>query len=149
MAMKTLRGIILLSLCLVGVLATAAPVHSKGAAPLRIAHGEKVDLADFLVPGKTVIFDFTSEYCPPCRGYDGPLKLLHTKRPDLVVVQVDINRAGHRGIDWKSPVAQQYRLNSIPRFMVFGPDGKLLAEDHGMGGDNPAREMVDQWINRL
>lgn len=147
--MKTIRNLALLPLLLAGMLVGAAPVHQKGAAPLRIAHGEKVDLVDYLVPGKTVIFDFTSEYCGPCRGYDGPLKSLHAQREDLVVIQVDINRAGHRGIDWKSPVAQQFGLHSIPRFMVFGPDGRKLAEDRGSEGGNPARRMVDGWINAL
>jgi hypothetical protein len=46
----------------------------------------------------------------------------------VAVVKVDINRPDHRGIDWKSPVAGQYKLQSVPQFKVIGPDGKLLAE---------------------
>jgi thiol-disulfide isomerase/thioredoxin len=147
--MKNLLRLVLLLPLLTAGLAQAEPVHAKGPAPLRIAHGEVVNLSDYLVPGKTVIFDFTSEYCPPCRGYDGPLKLLHAQRDDLVVVQVDINRPGVRRIDWKSPVAQQFALHSIPRFAVYGPDGRLVAEDKGREGGSPAREMVDRWINGL
>ncbi len=125
----------------------AGPVHLKGAEPLRIAHGENIALADYLVPGKTTIFDFTSEYCPPCRAYDEPLAKLHQQRTDLVVVKVDINRPETKGIDWKSPVAQQYGMNSIPHFKVYGPDGKLIAEDTTRPG--PARQLVNQWLEEL
>lgn len=129
--------------------ALAEQNHAKGAEPLRIAHGEKINLADYLVPGKTTVFDFTSEFCPPCRGYQGPLHDLHAKRADIVVVEVDINRPGTKRIDWSSPVAQQYGMNSIPHFKVFGPDGKLIAEDQPHPGASPARRMVDAWIAAL
>lgn len=113
----------------------------KGPKPLKISHGEEVKLADYAVPGKTTVFDFTSEFCPPCRAISPKLDALHAKRDDVAVVKVDINRPDVKGIDWKSPVAQQYKLRSIPHFKVFGPDGKLKAE-----GDS-AREMVIKWFD--
>ena len=128
--------------------ALADPVHTKGPEPLRIAFGQEVDLADYLVPGKTVIFDFTSQYCPPCRMYDEPLVRLHQQRDDLVVVKVDINRPGVKKIDWSSPVAKQYGMDSIPRFKIFGPDGKLLKEDNPPQ-DRSARQQVNAWCEAL
>ncbi len=125
----------------------AAGTHVKGEKPLRIAQGEQVSLADFLVTGKITIFDFTSEYCPPCRGYTEPLLRLHQKRADVAVVKVDINRPEFHRIDWESPVAKQYGMESIPHFKVYGPDGKLLAED--TTDDRRARVLVDKWINAL
>ncbi len=56
------------------------------------------------------------------------------------MVKVDINRPGVKGIDWQSPVARQFSLESIPHFKVYGPDGKLQAE-----GDS-AYEMVLGWL---
>jgi thiol-disulfide isomerase/thioredoxin len=100
----------------------------KSATVARIAHGERVDLKNYIVPGKTTIFDFTSEYCPPCRAIAPSMHKLHADRADVVVVEVDLNRPGHKGIDWHSPVAEQYGMQSIPHFKVFGPDGKLKAE---------------------
>ena len=129
--------------------AMAEPNHVKGAEPLRIAHGEEINLTDYLVPGKTTVFDFTSEYCGPCRTYEEPLHNLHQKRADLAVVKVDINRPGTKRIDWQSPVAQQFQMHSIPHFKVFGPDGKLIAEDKPTPGNSPARRMVDSWIAAL
>ena len=65
----------------------------------------------------------------PCRRISPLLKKLDEKRSDIVVVKVDINRKDVQGhIDWQSPVARQYKLQSIPHFMIFSPDGKLEAE---------------------
>lgn len=117
-----------------------AAARTKPDKPERIAHGQKIALADYLVPGKTVVFDFTSEFCPPCRRISPFLDKLHARRADIVVVKVDINRPDVKGIDWSSPVAQQYGMRSIPHFKVYNPDGTLRAE-----GD-AARELVVGWL---
>lgn len=115
----------------------------KPAKPLHVSFGQPVKLTDFLVPGKTVVFDFYSDFCPPCVRLTPMLEKIHAKRPDIVVVKVDINRPGVKGIDWKSPVAAQFGLRSIPHFKVYGPDGKLVAED--TRDSAKAREMVMAW----
>ncbi len=135
----------LIAFVLTGLLAaplalTAEDTHVKGPEPAHISHGQTVTLADYLVPGKTTVFDFYSEFCPPCRRISPKLEKLHQTRDDIAVVKVDINRPGVRGIDWQSPVAQQFKLESIPHFKVYGPDGNLKAE-----GD-PAYEMVSGWL---
>lgn len=108
-----------------------------------VSQGEKIQLEDYLIPGKTMIVDFYSDYCPPCRMLAPKLKELVEKRPDLAVVKVDINRPGHQGIDWQSPVAQQFGLRQIPHLKLYGPDGELVAE-----GDKAATQ-VFQWIEEL
>lgn len=108
--------------------ANAAP---KATTPARISHGQEVNIQDYVVSGKTTIFDFTSEYCPPCRAVAPHLHRLHANRADIVVVEVDINRPGIQSIDWGSPVARQYGLDSIPHFKVYGPNGQLQAEGSG------------------
>lgn len=150
-----MKSLLTLVLALGSLSAVVFASPAKGPEPLRISQGETVQLADHLVPGKTVIFDFTSKYCPPCRFYDEPLHKLHVSRDDVVVVKVDINRPDVTRIDWQSPVAQQFKLRSIPQFKVYGPDGKLMAEDRitmGADGkpvrDTPARSLVDKWIGR-
>lgn len=125
----------------------AADTHTKGAEPAHISQGQVVNLADYLVPGKTTIFDFTSKYCPPCQAYNEPLLALHQQRADVAIVKVDINRPETKGIDWKSPVAQQYGMNSIPHFKIYGPDGKLVAEDTTR--PPAARLMVNRMIDEL
>lgn len=120
-----------------------AGVHVKGASPLHISHGEEVNLPDYFVPGKMMIFDFYSEYCPPCRAIGPYLEKLHAAHPDMDVVKIDINRPGHEGIDWGSPVARQYSLTSIPHFVIVGPDGKKISE-----GDAAYQRVID-WVNAL
>jgi thiol-disulfide isomerase/thioredoxin len=108
--------------------------------PKVISHGEKVDLKDHLVPGQTMIFDFYSHFCPPCRAISPQLEKLDEARKDLTVIRVDINRPGQFEIDWESPVAKQYHLSSVPYFRIYGPKGTLQSEGE------EARAQVDQWI---
>ena len=137
--------------------AAPGPLHTKGAEPAHVSQGAEIALTDYVVPGKFTVFDFTSKYCGPCQAYTQPLALLHAQRDDVAVVKVDINRPDVKGIDWKSPVARQYRLQSIPQFRIYGRDGKLLAEDrivydaatNQVTGERPARRMVDEWISAL
>jgi thiol-disulfide isomerase/thioredoxin len=121
--------------------ASADNTRAKPAKPEHIAYGAEVKITDYLVSGKTTIFDFTSQYCPPCRAVAPLLEKLHQTRDDIVVVKVDINRPSVKGIDWDSPVAKQYELGSVPHFKVYGPDGKLMAEG------KPASQLVYGWLN--
>ena len=93
-----------------------------------ISFGSQVDIQKYVKKGKITIFDFYSEYCPPCRRISPLLDKLAKKRDDITVVKVNINRPGVRGIDWSSPVARQYGLRSIPHFKIFSKDGKLKME---------------------
>jgi thiol-disulfide isomerase/thioredoxin len=117
-----------------------AAQHAKQERPAEISFGSRVKLADYLVPGKTTVFDFYSTYCPTCMALKPGIERLHASRDDVAVVLVNINRPGFKGIDWDSPVSKQYDLPSTPQFKVFGPDGKLQAEGKA------AYEMVAGWI---
>lgn len=96
--------------------------------------GQPVDLARFVVPGKTTIFDVYSEYCGPCVAVAPMLEELARRRPDIAVRKIDINRPGVQGIDWSSPAAEAHVSpgpdgeRGIPYFKVYGPDGRLVAE---------------------
>lgn len=133
----------LLALCATLTLAAtswAGEQNEKGPTPITISHGSKVDLKNYLVAGKTTVFDFYSEYCPPCRAISPRLDELHKTHADIAVVRVDINRQDVKGIDWHSPVAREYELESIPHFKIYSPEGKLIAEGE------EARDMVEKWM---
>lgn len=87
--------------------------------------GAPTDVRDHILRGKTNIVDFYSDYCPPCRRISPMLKKLDRKRDDIVVIKLDLNRPGVRGIDWNSPLARQYNIRSIPHFMIFNQNGEL------------------------
>jgi thiol-disulfide isomerase/thioredoxin len=138
--LKGTRAFAVLALLAAPLLLQAAAVHEKGAVPLVISNGQKVALSDYLVPGKTTVFDFYSEYCPTCRSIAPDMQKLHASHPDIAVVLVNVNRPGIKVIDWQSPVVKQYQLPSTPQLKVFGPDGKLVAEG------KPAYQLVTGWF---
>ncbi len=99
--------------------------------------GAELVIEDYLQKGKTNIVDFYSEYCPPCRKISPLLRKLGRKRPDLAILQFDINRKGVKGIDFFSPLARQYGLNSVPNFLIYDREGNLIKQ-----GDAAYSEVV-------
>jgi thiol-disulfide isomerase/thioredoxin len=92
------------------------------------APGEETDISTLAQKGKTTIFDFYSDYCPPCRKISPLLQKLDDQREDIVVVKLDINRKDAKGIDWASPLARQYNLRSIPYFVIYDAAGEKIAD---------------------
>lgn len=106
--------------------------------------GQTIELAKNTVTGKFTVFDFSSEYCGPCPGMGAALKAFAAKAPDKYAVRkIDINRPGAQGIDWQSPVAKQFKLESIPHLKVYDPSGRLVAE-----GD-AAREWLSKEAKKV
>jgi hypothetical protein len=68
------------------------------------------------------------------------LAQLAKKRSDLAIKKVNINRPEVNGIDWRSPLAQQYQIRQVPYFMIFSPQGQLVAQ----GRD--AVDIVGRWL---
>ena len=137
-------------LCLVASLSAAEKTEGL----VSITNGEAITLSDYLVPGKTVVFGFVSDYsppcpCEPCHNLGDPLKALHANRDDVVVVKVDINREGVTKVDWNSPVMQKYGLRRLPHFVVFGPDGEVIAEDDVRSTESAGRDMVHEMLVAL
>jgi len=121
------------------------------AAPLP---GERLQVNDYLVPGKTVVFAFTSAYCPRCPSapfekFEEPLAELSASRDDLVVVKVDVNREGATQIDWSSPVAMQFGLKRLPHFIIYGPDGEMIAQDDRGSAEAAATKRVYDMLMEL
>ncbi len=125
---KPLRGFmvlaVLLSLAVVSSGAWAGAVTDAN----RGNPGQPLDVKSLLVRGKTTLIDFHSPFCPPCVRLAPIMAKLAAKRPDLAIKKVDINRPEVEGIDWRSPLAQQYQLRQVPYFMIFSPQGKLVAQ---------------------
>jgi len=106
-----------------------------------VSHGEEVNIKEHLTTGKTTLVDFYSEYCPGCMMLAPELDKLVTKRSDIAVVKVDVNRPDVQGqIDWDSPVVQQYAIDSLPHLVIFDPEGKQIAS-----GEQALDEVV-RWL---
>jgi thioredoxin 1 len=126
----------LLSLALVssGAWAGAVPEANAG------NPGQSLDVKSLSVKGKTTVIDFYSPFCPPCVQLAPIMAQLAEKRPDLAIKKVNINRPGVQGIDWRSPLAQQYQIRQVPYFMIFNPQGELKAQGR------EATEPVERWL---
>jgi thiol-disulfide isomerase/thioredoxin/rRNA maturation protein Nop10 len=85
-----------------------------------------VYLSEMVVKGKINIFDFYSDGCGPCRQIAPYLHKLKERRPDLNIVKIDINRKGIKGIDWNSPTVKQFKIRSIPFFIVIDENGNIM-----------------------
>ena len=77
--------------------------------------------ADVLESELPVVVDFWAAWCGPCRVMSPILEELAAERPDLRVVQVDV--------DANQRVAARYGVLSMPTFMVFrdgAPVGQIV-----------------------
>lgn len=104
--------------------------------------GETLDLKSLLSQGRTTAIDFYSPYCQPCLKMAPVMEKLAARMPEIAFFKLNINRKQVRGIDWSSPLAQQYRLKSVPYFMIFNPKGKLVAEGP------EAQKMIMNWLQK-
>jgi thiol-disulfide isomerase/thioredoxin len=89
--------------------------------------GVSIDITKHTVPGKITIFDFYSDFCPPCVSIAPRLEELDRTRSDIAVKKVDINRKGKAGIDWQSPLVGQYSITAVPFFIMYDAEGKMMA----------------------
>ena len=129
-----LAALLALALISSGAWAGAVPEANSG------NPGQTLDVKSLLVKGKTTLIYFHSPFCPPCVRLAPLLAQLAAKRPDLAVKKVNINRPGIQGIDWRSPLAQQYKIRQVPYFMIFNPQGQLVAQGR------EAVEPVGRWL---
>lgn len=132
-------------LVLAGLLALllAAPAGAGAVDDANAANpGQTLDLQSLAVKGKPTLIDIYSPFCPPCLALAPVIEKLAAKRPDLAIKRVNINRQEVQGIDWRSPLAQQYKIRQVPYFMIFNPLGQLVAEGQG------AIPQVESWLKQ-
>jgi thioredoxin 1 len=143
-AMRRACKSLLHSLVLAALLALALVSSPAWAGTLADANagnpGQTLDVKSLVVKGKTTLIDFYSPFCPPCVQLAPIMARLAEKRPDLAIKKANINRPGVDGIDWRSPLAQQYQIRQVPYFMIFNPQGQLVAQGR------EATETVGGWL---
>ncbi|MHB8066794.1 MAG: TlpA family protein disulfide reductase [Desulfobaccales bacterium] len=104
--------------------------------------GETLEIRSLLSRDRTTAIDFYSPYCYPCMQMAPVMEKLAARMPEVQFVRLNINRPEVKGIDWQSPLVQQYHVKSVPYFMIFDPQGKVVAE--GLA----ARQMIQGWLQK-
>ncbi len=137
MRRKASRWVLALLLLLTGaVLAQSSNYKQLN----RGKEGQVFTVTDFLTRGKVNVLVFASSACPYSQALGPKLTALATRRSDLAVGRLEIDRPESKGIDWQSPLARQYELRSVPAFKIYDSAGKLQAEGE------TARKMVAKML---
>ncbi len=98
---------------------------SRGAPIEVISHGEQVDINQHLAPGNVTILDFYADWCGPCRQLSPSLEQMATSDSEIALRKIDI-------VNWKTAVAQQFNIRSIPQVNVYDRSGRLIGTVRGV-----------------
>ncbi|MBT9585856.1 thioredoxin family protein [bacterium] len=104
--------------------------------------GERLEIESALAPGKITVCEFFSDQCPPCREMASALKKLAGLRPDLAIRKFNLDRPQHNGIDFESPLAVQFQIDTVPCFRIYDEHGKLTARG------SEAKDQVRNWYTQ-
>lgn len=126
--------------------------------------GGKTKLAD--LKGKYVYIDTWATWCGPCRAEIPFLKKVeekyHGKNIEFVSISIDTKKDYEKwkkfvdekqlgGVqliadnDWNSQFVKDFGINSIPRFILIGPDGKVVSAD----AERPSSPALQQQLDKL
>jgi peroxiredoxin len=114
---------------------------------LKTAKGENISLAD--AKGKVVLIDFWASWCRPCRMENPNVVRLYNqyKEKGFTVFSVSLdnnmqkwvsaieqdgliwNYHGSNLLGWQCPVAQLYKVNSIPQTYLIDKNGDIVGKN--------------------
>ncbi len=124
--------------------------------------GREHSLSDYR--GKLVVLDFWASRCPNCQNAMPSLQRLHNRYRDQGVVFLGVHCRDRPDVDGAAFARQmgvtfpqlldgdsitvQYQIRGIPAFFIIGPEGRLMYQSVGFGGDSEARlkAMIEQYL---
>lgn len=127
--------------------------------------GGTTSLSEF--KGKYVYIDVWATWCGPCRKEIPNLKAIeeqyHDKNIVFVSISVDkqkdlakwksvVEKEGLEGVqliadkDWKSDFITSYYVQSIPRFILISPEGKVLDADAPRPSEAELTQLLDKIL---
>lgn len=83
--------------------------------------GEDFDFSSYLSNGRVSIAYFYADWCPACRELSPRLARINQDDPNTQVLFLDIG-------DWDTPIADRYRISSVPFLRIYDKNGYFIAE---------------------
>jgi len=108
-----------------GRIQAAAGVAGRGQPVEVISHGAQVEINQHLALGNVTVVDFYADWCGPCRQLSPSLEQMARSDPEIALRKVDI-------VNWRTPVARQFNLHSIPQVNVYNRGGILIGTVTGV-----------------
>jgi peroxiredoxin len=143
-------------------------VYAKGAPAynftLKDTKDQTVSMSDF--KGKVVVMDIWAMWCAPClaeKPYFQKVEESFKDRNDIVFIGVSHDGQAKKEI-WKNFVAKKgfkniellseytesigkyYKIDGIPRFMIFDKEGKIVTVDAPRPSDPQFRSLIEQTL---
>ena len=84
-----------------------------------ISHGAQVDINQHLALGNVTVVDFYADWCGPCRRLTPSLEQMAMSDPQVALRKIDV-------VNWRTPVAQQFNIHSVPQVNVYNRGGRLV-----------------------
>lgn len=93
---------------------------------------------DIIRGDKTVLIDFSAEWCQPCKMLTPILKEVKEKIEDkAIIIKVDID---------KNPtLANTFRIQSVPTLIIF-KNGEIKWRDSGVRAAQEIIDLLHQYI---
>src|SRR5215510_11033865 len=94
-------------------------VAGRGQSVEVISHGAQVDINQHLAFGNVTVVDFYADWCGPCRRLSPNLEQMARSDPEIALRKIDI-------VNWRTAVAQQFNIHSIPQVNIYDRSGRLV-----------------------
>jgi thioredoxin 1 len=94
-------------------------VAGRGQQVKVISHGAPVDISKHLALGSVTVVDFYADWCGPCKWLSPHLEQMARSDPEIALRKIDI-------VNWKTAVARQYHVGSIPQVNIYNRTGRLI-----------------------
>lgn len=150
----------------VDTLSVAVPDNAMPDITIERADGTKLLLSSLF--GKTLYLDFWATWCPPCCAEIPHLEALSEQfagNQDIRIISVSVDQdrdAWVKKITDDKPSWEQYRisaddadvffsaikLETIPRFIIVGPDGSILNADAPRPSDEVCATTLQQAVDQ-
>ena len=105
-----------------------------------ISHGAQVDINQHLALGNVTVIEFYADWCGPCRRLSPSLEQMASSDPEIALRKIDI-------VNWRTPVAQEFNVHSIPQVNVYDRRGRLVGTVVGADIDEIKRYVAQAKVS--